>query len=266
MNNLHRELAPISDSAWAEIETEASRTLKRYLAGRRVVDVQGPKGDAFAAVATGRLHAIADPCEGVQAALREAQSLLELCVPFELSRAELDGVERGLPDPDLQPLKDAARALAYAEDRAVFDGCAAAGIDGLREAASNPALELGDGTAPAAIVADAIGALRLAGVDGPYTLVLGEPAYTALAGARQGGYPSLRHVRELVNGNIVCAPAITGGVVLSTRGGDAELYVGQDASIGYASHTADAVRLYFRETFTFRVLTSEAAVALRAGG
>ena len=44
MNNLHRELAPISDAAWAQIEEEAKRTLKRYLAGRRVVDVEGPDG------------------------------------------------------------------------------------------------------------------------------------------------------------------------------------------------------------------------------
>ena len=44
MNNLHRELAPVSDAAWSQIEEEASRTLKRYLAGRRVVDVQGPAG------------------------------------------------------------------------------------------------------------------------------------------------------------------------------------------------------------------------------
>jgi uncharacterized linocin/CFP29 family protein len=44
MNNLHRELAPISNTAWAQMEEEASRTLKRHLAARRVVDVQGPKG------------------------------------------------------------------------------------------------------------------------------------------------------------------------------------------------------------------------------
>jgi hypothetical protein len=44
MNNLHRELAPISDVAWADIEEETTRTLKRYLAGRRVVDVHGPSG------------------------------------------------------------------------------------------------------------------------------------------------------------------------------------------------------------------------------
>ena len=44
MDNLHRELAPISDAAWSQIEEEATRTLKRHLAGRRVVDVSGPGG------------------------------------------------------------------------------------------------------------------------------------------------------------------------------------------------------------------------------
>jgi uncharacterized linocin/CFP29 family protein len=49
MNNLHRELAPISDAAWSQIEEETSRTIKRNLAGRS----QGPtlrfpdKGDGL---------------------------------------------------------------------------------------------------------------------------------------------------------------------------------------------------------------------------
>jgi uncharacterized linocin/CFP29 family protein len=50
--------------------------------------------------------------------------------------------------------------------------------------------------------------------------------------------------------------------VLSLRGGDAELVVGQDWSIGYLDHDARDVRLYLQETFTFRVLTPEAAVPL----
>ncbi|PYD64862.1 hypothetical protein CDI09_16835, partial [Komagataeibacter nataicola] len=33
-------------------------------------------------------------------------------------------------------------------------------------------------------------------------------------------------------------------------------------SIGYLAHTADTVELYLQESFIFRVLTSEAAVAL----
>lgn len=46
------------------------------------------------------------------------------------------------------------------------------------------------------------------------------------------------------------------------RGGDFELVVGQDLSIGYLSHDAENVRLYIEESLTFRLLTPEAAVPL----
>ena len=108
MNNLHRELAPISDAAWAQIEEEASRTLKRYLAGRRVVDVQGPAGTGLSAVGTGHLRTIAAPAEGILARQREVKPLVELRVPFELDRQAIDDVERGAKDSDWQPVKDAA--------------------------------------------------------------------------------------------------------------------------------------------------------------
>src|SRR6516162_6656875 len=81
MNNLHRELAPISDGAWAQIEEEVSRTLKRYLAGRRVVDLHGPSGVALSAVGTGHLQQIAAPEEGIIARQRVVKPLVELRVP-----------------------------------------------------------------------------------------------------------------------------------------------------------------------------------------
>src|SRR6202790_3697128 len=140
MNNLHRELAPISDKAWAQIEEEASRTLKRHLAARRVVDVLGPKGLEFSAVGTGHLHQIQTPGDGIQAAQREAKLLVELRVPFELTRQAIDDVERGATDSDWAPVKEAARKIAFTEDRSVFDGYAAAGIQGIRQGSSNPAL------------------------------------------------------------------------------------------------------------------------------
>jgi uncharacterized linocin/CFP29 family protein len=86
MNNLHRELAPISDAAWAQIEEETSRTIKRCLAGRRVVDVHGPAGSALSAVGTGHLRTIAAPGDGITAQQRESKDLVELRVPFELER------------------------------------------------------------------------------------------------------------------------------------------------------------------------------------
>jgi uncharacterized linocin/CFP29 family protein len=166
MNNLHRELAPISDVAWAQIEEETSRTLKRYLAGRRVVDVRGPAGTGLSAVGTGHLQTIAAPGDGMLARQREVKALVELRVPFELDRQAVDDVERGADDSDWQPAKDAARLIAFAEDRAIFDGYAAAGIGGIRQGTSNPIMTL-----PAEVrdypeaVAQALSQLRLVGVN-----------------------------------------------------------------------------------------------------
>jgi uncharacterized linocin/CFP29 family protein len=261
MNNLHRKLAPVSEAAWAEIEEEASRTLKRHLAARRVVDVSGPKGLELSAIGTGHIRGIDTPGEGIQAAVREVYPIVEFRVPFELSRQAIDDVERGSEDSDWQPLKDAARKIAFAEDRAVFEGYAAAGIAGVRKSSTNAALVL-----PASIknysdaVARALAELRLAGVNGPYVLVLGADAYTAASGGSDEGYPEMQHLRELVDGEIIWAPAIEGGFLFSTRGGDFELSIGQDLSIGYLSHSETSVQLYLQETFTFRVLTTEAVV------
>ena len=263
MNNLHRELAPISDAAWAEIEEEASRTLKRHLAARRVVDVQGPKGLELSAVGTGHLREIQAPGQGIQASQREAKALVELRVPFELTRQAIDDVERGATDSDWSPVKEAARKIAFAEDRSVFDGYAAAGIQGIRQGSSNAPVALPSNVRGySGAVAQAVSQLRLAGVNGPYALVLGAEAYTAASGGSDEGYPVFHHIERVVDGGIVWAPAIEGGFVVTTRSGDFELDIGQDISIGYQSHSGTAVELYLQETFTFRLLTTEAAVVL----
>jgi uncharacterized linocin/CFP29 family protein len=262
MNNLHRELAPISDAAWEQIEEETTRTLKRYLAGRRVVDVPPPGGLALPGVGTGHLKQISAPAEGIIARHREVKSLVELRAPFELSRQTIDDVERGSNDSDWQPAKDAAKKLAFAEDHAIFNGYREANIQGIRESTSNPIEKLPPDVRdyPDA-VAHALSQLRLVGVNGPYSIVLGAEEYTALAETRDHGYPVLEHVKRLVDGNLIWAPAIEGAFVVTTRGGDFELNIGQDVSIGYLSHTDTAVQLYLQETFVFRVLTSEASVA-----
>jgi uncharacterized linocin/CFP29 family protein len=265
MNNLHRELAPISDAAWAQIEEETSRTVKRYLAGRRVVDVQGPAGTALGAAATGHQRTIAAPADGIMAQQREAKALVELRVPFELERQMIDDVERGANDSDWQPAKDAARKIAFAEDRAIFEGYDAAGIVGVRQGTSNPKKSLpADVRKYPEAFAQALSQLRLVGVNGPYAILLSADAYTELAETSDYGYPVLEHVKRLVEGKIIWAPAVDGAFVVTTRGGDLDLHIGQDISIGYLSHTDTRVRLYLQETFTFLYLTSESAVALTA--
>lgn len=266
MDDLLRELSPITRSAWERIDDEARSALKVTLAARKLVDFVGPQGWSFSAVPLGRARALEQPpSEGVQGALRLVQPLVELRAPFRLARAELDAIGRGARDVDLDAVRLAARALALAEDRAVFNGYPAAHITGLCEAAAADAVTLSpEYEAYPASVAKALAQLRSAGVDGPYALALGPRCYAGLTQTTtKGGYPVLHHVQKLVEGPLVWAPAVDGAVLLSLRGGDFELVVGRDVSIGYLGHDRGHVELYLEESFTFRTLGPEAAVPLR---
>jgi len=265
MNHLHRELAPITATAWAEIESEAKRTLKASLAARKLVDFVGPKGLATSAVGTGRRQAISAGDErGIEASLHESQPLVEIRVPFELARDELEAIDRGAKDADLEAVVAAAQRIARIEDRAVFHGHAAALIKGICEVAPGEAVPLPDNYEDYPLaVARALSQLRSAGVDGPYAIALSKQCYTGITETTKGGYPVIQHVKRLLDGPIVWAPALDGAVVVSTRGEDFELTIGEDISIGYRDHDRQNVRLYFEESFTFRVLTPHAAVPMK---
>jgi len=111
----------------------------------------------------------------------------------------------------------------------------------------------------------------LIGGESPYlaclpsnSLLLSADAWTAVSETSDHGYPVREHLRRLLDGDIIWAPAIDGALLMSCRGGDYELRLGQDLSIGYLSHDADSVELYFTESFTFAVYTTEASVAIGA--
>ncbi|NMO01665.1 bacteriocin family protein [Gordonia sp. TBRC 11910] len=262
MNNLHRELAPISAAAWAGIEAEASRSFKRNVAGRRLVDVTGPFGDDKAAVTTGHRTKIDSPVDGIEATLRGVQQLVELKVPFTVTREAIDDVDRGAQDSNWDPVIDAAQELALAEDRAIFAGYEAAGITGIANAGA-PTIPLPDNVLdyPDAL-SRALAQLRLASIDGPYSLALSADVYSQVSETSNHGYPIREHLRRLIEGDLVWAPALTGAIAISTRGGDFELAIGEDVSIGYDSHDGDVVNLYFRESFTFLTYTGNAAIQL----
>ena len=138
----------------------------------------------------------------------------------------------------------------------VFHGYPPAGIDGIFEASAAQSLSIpANYEAYPDVVAEATHRLRSEGVSGPYGIALGPRCYTGLTRSTDRGYPVINHVRELLDGPIVWAPAADGAVVMSLRGGDFELTVGQDFSVGYLDHTSTSVLLYLQETFTFRVLT-----------
>ena len=265
MSHLLREHAPITEAGWKLLDDEARGRLRPALAARRLVDFSGPYGWEHSATNTGRTEEVsASPGKGVSSRRRKTLGLVELRADFSVSRDELDDAERGTEDVDFSALDEAAVRIASAENAAVFHGWDEAGIEGLIDASSNDPIGLGeDCERYPRHIAKAVDELRALGVDGPYGLVLGpEPHTRVLETAEHGGYPLLKHLREILGGPIVWAPAVEGGAVLSLRGGDFLFESGQDLSIGYASHDESEVRLYVEESFSFRTASPEAAVAL----
>ena len=265
---LRRNLAPIADPAWRELELQSLRTLAGNLSGRKLVDFQGPHGWPFAAVNLGRLELGAGPGTGEVAwGLHQVLPLVEIRVPFRLGIWDLDDLERGARNPDLRALVQAAQRAALFEERALYHGFAGAGIQGILEAPAHAPIPLpGERGKLTEAVELGLIALQQAAVGGPYALVLGTEPYTWLMVGDPNAYPLRKRVEALVSGGIHWSPALEGGLVLSRRGGDFELTVGQDLSLGYKGHDALEVELYFAESFTFRVLEGAAAVELRRQG
>jgi uncharacterized linocin/CFP29 family protein len=260
---LKREHAPFAAAAWELIDDTARQVMKTHLAARRFVDVSGPHGLHHAAVGLGRLDL--GEADGVSYGVHRVLPLVEQRVRFSLELWELDAVLRGARNPELGPLVEAARRAALFEERAVFRGFAPASIVGLLETAARPAQTLALSADPFLdAISRAVLDLRHRGVQGPYALVVGARPFRFLA-TLQGGYPLLRQVERVVGGPLLQSEMLDGGLVVSTRGGDAELVLGADFAVGYEHHTTREAHLFVSESFTFRVLDPDAYVPLQLG-
>jgi uncharacterized linocin/CFP29 family protein len=263
MNHLLRELAPISDTAWRQLDEEATQRLTPALAARRLVDFSGPHGWEYSATNLGRTDRLATtPSEGVSGLQRRVLPLVELRADFQLSMAELRDADRGA-DADLEALDNAAHEIAVAENVAVFHGWSGA-LSGISETSPHDPIPLGDAADRyARPVAAAVERLLQSGIGGPYGLALGSEQYrVVIETTEHGGYPLLEHLQKILEGPVVWTPGAIGAIVLSQRGGDFVFDSGQDVAIGYDRHDAQTVTLYLQESFGFHVATPEAAVAL----
>ena len=263
---LRRSLAPLTAEAWAEIDSTAARILKSHLTTRSFVDFNGPHGWDLAAVNLGRLEIPQKAADGEPPwGKRMVQPLIETRIPLQLDQMEIDGIARGAKDINFDSLEDAAHRAALFEESAVYNGFEAGGIEGILSQNDHHPINLPD--TPQGfpqMVALAIRKMRLVGIEGPFTLILGNDAWVDLMQSGSGGYPPQLIVRKLIGGDIHMSPTFEGGLLVSAAGGYFELTVGQDFSIGYTSHDQSKLELYLTESFTFRVLEPKAAVRFLA--
>ena len=265
MNHLHRDLAPITDTGWDLIDDEAKGRLTTYLAARKLVDFDGPHGWSHSATNLGRIATISGPSEGVAGAHRKVLPLVELRAEFKVSRVQLDDADRGATR---HRPRRTGRGGAADRHRGERDGLPR--VRGGRHQghhrehlACADRARRGHGEVPHC---RGPGGGRAPAVGDRRTVRAGHlPRDVHPRSSRRpstGAHLLFDHLHKILGGPLVWSPGVDGGVVLSLRGGDFILDSGQDLSIGYLDHDADVVRLYIEESFSFRVLEPDAAVAV----
>lgn len=262
MDFLKRTLAPIPIEAWSELDEEAKKVLLSVISARRVVDMTGPLGWGYAALSEGTLDlSEGSPVEGVNYGTRRVTPMTEIRVPFTMPIWALDDIARGSKTIDHTPVQEAARKAALFEDMAIYFGIENAGMVGLLSDAENKPMEIKlEDDAIVKTLAEAKAVLLDNNIGGQYALVAPFPLYNKIISSING-YPLKKRVEDIVD-KIVLSPQLNACMLISTRGGDNKLVIGQDFSIGFLSATATDVTFYITETLTFKCYTPRAMVAL----
>ncbi len=270
MDILKRELAPIPAEAWTEIDAQATRSLKAILSARKVIDLAGPMGPDFPGVPEGRLEfPDKQPGSVLSYCIHKVHHLVETRIPFSLDIKEMDNAVRGAKDLDLANLEEAAQKIALFEERAVYHGLPDANIHGLKQCQGQEWLSIG--AAPEQLlegIAEGLTAFAGRSVEGPFAFVVGPKLWSRMSAHFQG-YPVKMQAENILGGQVLLSPYLKGdfeneAYMISQRGGDFEIILGNDLAIGYERHDTDTVTLYFTSSFTFRILDAAGVIHFTA--
>ncbi|MGB8317094.1 MAG: family 1 encapsulin nanocompartment shell protein, partial [Ignavibacteriaceae bacterium] len=224
------------------------------------VDVDGPKGLNFEAVSMGRLDVPENQKGKIKYGINKVLPLVETRSPFSLDLWELDNAARGAKDLNLDTMEEAAHNIGEFEEKLIYNGFPKANITGLKDVNKNKPAKYPEKVENLPeIISRLIGEFVKSSVEGPYSLILNTGRWEKLS-SFVNGYPLKTVIKDLIGGNIILAPAINDAFLVSTRGGDFKLTIGQDLSIGYQSHDHKNVNLYFMESFTFQIIEPAAVI------
>lgn len=261
MDILKRSISNITDQAWREIDLQTTATLRSNLSARKFLDIKGPFGWDHAALPLGRISVSADQKKDeVQYGIHQVMPLVESRVFLELDVWELDNISRGGKDPDLSPLQDAARKIAFFEEETIYNGLDEACIRGLSSVTEDNVIK-GSRNRIVDLLSMGVIKFREHSVQGPYVLVAEKGLWQMIL-SRSEGYPMKKRIEAVADAGIILSPFIDQSYMVSTRGGDMEMVIGQDYSVGYHSTDTEKIRLFITESFTFRVINPEAVVKL----
>lgn len=244
---LMRDAAPIGPAVWAKIDEMVVTVVTKNLTGRRFLTLVGPLGWG---VEQAPLFGF-EEADGAAVASDTVgyAALQELRAEFLLKAKHLSMADAGPFALDLGAVAIAATQLAHAEEKAV--------LGGLIQAAGAKA-PLGDWDViggPFQAIASAQAAMRVAGYDGPYALVLGPAMYARLVSLMSQGRREIEMVKKLVEEGIFQAATMADGqaLLLSPQPWNMDLVVGQDVVTAYLGNEGLDHRFRIFETLALRV-------------
>lgn len=260
MDLFKKNLAPISNEAWKEIEEQAKDTLKANLSARKFLCIEGPKGWDYPGKTLGRLKINKPKKEGFSYGTRIFLPVVEARISFSLNQWELDNVSRGAEDIDLENLERAAKKIAHFEESVVYDGLPGSDVKGLLSVAESSVTLSKDPATWLEKISKGIEILRNSAISGPYMLVLNPKSWNQLD-CYTKGYPLRKQITELLGGKIILSNYLQkNGLIVPANSDDLKLTIGQDFSIGYEHHDSKEIQLFLTETFVFQVNEPKAII------
>ena len=266
MDSLNRDQAPFPAEIWQIIDAAAASAARDQLTARRFLDLEGPFGVGLTAIEVGNDDYCRQPGpDEAGAVMGRAIPLPMLRKSFRLSiRRVAAYVQNGQPL-DLNPVQNAAEAVADREEELIYSGQPTFGLAGLLTMDGRQQVGATDWTAPDRALQDVLAAatrLDDSGYRGPYALALSPVLYNNLFRLYPGSdVMALEHLRRLCTAGIYKA-AIPGGVLVDTRVG--VLILGQDLQAGYSSQDGVHYHLYVSESIVMRIDEPKAICTIAA--
>lgn len=254
MDILKRSIAPITSDAWEEINDTAKEAIVSRLTARKILKILGPKGLNYNAVGEGRLENLkGDPSKEVCTGTYKMKHLVEARISFEISKWELDNVERGAKDIEFDSLEEAAKKLALFEEDAIYNGYAEGDIVGLAKAAGHKMKFGKNGDEIIKNIGEAKYKLFSSYAEGPFDLIVSPEAYQQINAIYDGAH-LYEIIEKIIGGTILRSQVVEGAFMVPHFDDDLEFTVGQDFAVGYEGDTGENVRLFITESFTLRIL------------
>lgn len=270
MKYLPREAAPISEATWEMIEAAVIGPAKMQLAGRRLLEIQGPFGLGLRTLDHKERGTSAEASFGdakARMSAPETTAIPLIYSDFTLSIREIAALEERGSLLDLDAPAKAAIACSRLEDSLIFGGSKELQIDGLMTAPRAAKVKLGDWEQlgqPMEDLIKATNALDAAGFPGPYTAALAPSLFNALYRRyEEAGLTQLEHARQLLASGLVKAPTLaSGGVVLASLRHFASLVIGMDLTPAFVGPTPTGYQFVIMESIAPRITVPEAICVL----